>query len=159
WPGGVTATLTVIDREGSGGGGANIGMTTLEFSTLAGGDGVELTGVPFDLESSHDGVVDGAVSPGELRAWFLGHFWQRLRLVQYGRSDSPGYADTDCVTDGSCMSVEVQRAGDTATVTLPGVRGVVLAVGSTLAGQARSWPPTSRRDYLEGHNWQNTATV
>jgi len=150
---GASARLTVTDRTSVG---AFVGRATLVFDALDAGDAVQLTAVPFDLEASHDDTVERESSPGELPRWFRGNNWHQLVLAAYTDADRPGDVRSDCTVDASCLGLARQRPGG-ATVTLGEVRGVVLAAGPGLVGQAR--PGATVGDYLEDANADADATA
>ena len=70
-----------------------------------------------------------------------------LLLVHYGQLDSPGDPAVACGTD--CATVNLSRPG-AAAVTVPNVRGLVVAAGELIGAAAR--PSTAAADYLEGAN-------
>ena len=148
WPGGAVASVTMTDYNMPA---ATVrGSADLRFNSLGAGDSFDLLGVPFDLEVSDALTIDRAHSPGMLPNWFVANNWQQLLLVRFARSASPGYSNRDCHSDGSCLTVNLRRAGEATTKSTGGVSGVVVAAGARLATQAR--PSATGSSYLEGAN-------
>jgi hypothetical protein len=151
---GAPASIAVTDYDMSSGNpeGVLLGTRTLTFNSLASADSLRLANIPFDLEVSTESTVDRSVSPGQLPKWFHANEWHRLIAVQYASAAEPEAANRDCTSNQDCLTVSIQRPGDSAVSTVPEVYGAVLSAGSPLAGQNRTVEIPTRDAYFEGAN-------